>query len=154
MEVVLLKDVDKLGQKGAVASVSEGYARNYLIPRKLAEVATRAKVESLRRAMEEKEARERREAEQAVEVQELLSRTVLTIAAQAGQGERLFGSVTSQDIVSAIYAARRLRIDKRKIQLGEPIRTLGPHIVKVDVHSSVEPADVKVIVVPEGGSSS
>ncbi|GAB4246101.1 MAG: 50S ribosomal protein L9 [Thermoleophilia bacterium] len=153
MEVVLLKDVEKLGEKGTVASVSDGYARNYLFPRKLAEVATPARVEAIRRAVAEKEERERREAEQAGEIRDLLARTVLTVAAQAGQGEKLFGSITSQDIVEAIYTARRLRVDKRKVLLEDPIRTLGPHMVKIDVHPSVEPAEVKVLVVPEGGSA-
>lgn len=153
MDVVLLEDMDNLGEKGTVANVSDGYARNYLLPRGLAEVATPARIEALRRQMAEKEERERREAEQAGEVQELLARTVVTVAAQAGQGEKLFGSVTSQDIVDAIYTARKVRVDKRKVMLDEPIKTLGPHMVKIDVHPTVEPAEVKVLVVPGGGSS-
>lgn len=153
MEVILLKEVDNLGSKGTVANVSDGYARNFLFPRKLAEMATPARVGAIKRAIAEKEERQRREAEQAGEIRELLQRTVLTVAAPAGQGERIFGSITNQDIVQAIYTARKIRIDKRKIVMDEAIKSLGPHIVRVDVHHSVEPADVKVIVVPEGTKS-
>jgi large subunit ribosomal protein L9 len=74
---------------------------------------------------------------------------VLTISAPVGSGDRLFGSVTNQDIASAIYAARKIRVDKRNVDLAEPIKTVGTFMVKVDVHDSVEPAEVKVIVVPE-----
>jgi large subunit ribosomal protein L9 len=153
MEVILLKEVESLGQKGTVASVSDGYARNFLFPRKLAQEATPGRVAAIRKAIEEKEERERREAEQAGETRELLQRTVLTIAAPAGQGERIFGSITNQDVVQAIYTARKIRIDKRKVIMDDAIKTVGPHMIRVDVHHSVEPADVKVIVVPEGGKS-
>ncbi|MBC7292697.1 MAG: 50S ribosomal protein L9, partial [Thermoleophilia bacterium] len=97
MEVILLQDVEKLGRKGEVAHVSEGYARNYLFPRKLAELATPGRIAAVRRAMEEKAAQERREAEKAEETRDLLSRTVLTIPAAVGAGEKLFGSVTNAD---------------------------------------------------------
>jgi large subunit ribosomal protein L9 len=153
VEVILLKEVENLGAKGSVANVSDGYARNFLFPRKLAEEATPARVSAIKKAIEEKEARERREAEQATEVRELLQRTVLTIPAPAGQGERIFGTITNQDVVQAVYTARKLRIDKRKVIMDEPIKTVGPHMIKIDVHHSVEPADVKVIVVPEATKS-
>lgn len=149
MEIILLQDVDKLGNKGEVANVSEGYARNYLLPRKLAEMATPGRIAQVRKIMEEKAAHVRREAERADETRELLSKTVLTIPAAAGTGDRLFGSVTSQDISDAIWAARKMRIDKRNIDLEDPIKMVGTYTVKVDVHSSVEAAEVKVIVVPE-----
>lgn len=153
MEVILLQDVDKLGKKGEVANVSDGYARNYLFPRKLAEMATAARIANVRRMMEEKLAAERREAERADETRDLLSKTVLTIPAPVGSADRLFGSVTTQDIADAIWAARKIRIDKRNIDLEEPIKLVGTYMVKIDVHSSVEPADVKVIVVPEGSKA-
>ncbi|MBN1630104.1 MAG: 50S ribosomal protein L9 [Thermoleophilia bacterium] len=149
MEIILLQDVDKLGEKGEVATVSEGYARNYLLPRKLAERATPGRIAQVRKMMEEKVAQVRREAERADETRDLLSKTVLTVAAAVGTGDRLFGSVTSQDIADAIYAARKIRIDKRNVDLEEPIKTAGAHMVKVHVHASVEPAEVKVIVAPE-----
>lgn len=149
MEVILLQDIDKIGNKGDVANVADGYARNYLLPRKLAETATAARIATVRKAQEEREARLRREADQAEEVRDMLSKTVLTIPAAAGTGERLFGSITNQDVATAIYQARKVRVDKRHVQLEEPIKTVGTFMVKVDVHSSVEPAEVKVIVVPE-----
>jgi large subunit ribosomal protein L9 len=149
MEIILLQDVDKVGKKGEVANVSEGYARNYLFPRKMAEVATAGRVAQVRKIMEQKEAHARREAEQADETRDLLAKTVLTIPAPVGSGDRLFGSITTQDIATAIFAARKIRVDKRNVELEEPIKMVGTYMVKVEVHNSVEPAEVKVIVVPE-----
>jgi large subunit ribosomal protein L9 len=150
MEVILLQDVEKVGQKGVVANVSDGYARNFLLPRKLAERATPARVAAVRKVVADREAKERREAEQAEETRDLLGKTVVTISMAAGTGDRIFGSVTNQDIASAIYDARKVRVDKRKVLLDEPIKTLGTHMVHVDVHESVEPAEVKVIVIAQG----
>ncbi len=99
--------------------------------------------------MEEKAAHARREAERAEETRDLLSKTVLTIPAPVGSGDRLFGSITNQDIANAIFAARKIRVEKRNVDLEEPIKMVGTYMVKVDVHNSVEPAEVKVIVVPE-----
>lgn len=149
MEVILLQDVENVGKKGEIAHVSDGFARNYLLPRKLAELATPGRIAAVRKIMEEKQARARREAERADETREILCRTVLTIPASVGSGERLFGSVTNQDIAEAIYAARKIRIDKRNVDLAEPIKMVGTYMVKVHVHPSVEPAEVKVIVIPE-----
>jgi large subunit ribosomal protein L9 len=149
MEIILLQDVDKVGKKGEVANVSEGYARNYLFPRKMAEMATAGRVAQVRKIMEQKEAHARREAEQADETRDLLAKTVLTIPAPVGSGDRLFGSITTQDIATAIFAARKIRVDKRNVELEEPIKMVGTYMVKVEVHNSVEPAEVKVIVVPE-----
>jgi large subunit ribosomal protein L9 len=150
MEVILLQDVEKVGQKGVVANVSDGYARNFLLPRKLAEKATPARVAAVRKVVADREAKERREAEQAEETRDLLGKTVVTISMAAGTGDRIFGSVTNQDIASAIYDARKVRVDKRKVLLDEPIKTLGTHMVHVEVHESVEPAEVKVIVIAQG----
>jgi large subunit ribosomal protein L9 len=149
MEIILLQDVDNLGNKGEVASVSEGYARNFLIPRKLAERATAGRIAQVRKEMEEKAAHARREVERADEIRDLLSKTVLTIHAPVGSGERLFGSVTNQDVAEAIFAARKLRVDKRNVDLEDPIKLVGTYMVKVQVPGSAEPADVKVIVAPE-----
>ena len=150
MEIILLQDVDKLGKKGDVANVSDGYARNFLLPRKLAEMATPGRVAQVRKAMEERAAQVRREAERADETRELLCKTVLTIPAAVGTGDRLFGSVTNQDVADAIWTARKIRVDKRSIDLEDPIKTVGTYTVKVGVHASVEPAEVKVMVVAEG----
>ena len=149
MEVVLLQDVEKVGKKGEVANVSEGYARNFLFPRKMAEKATPGRIAQVRKIMDQKADHARRELERAEEIRDLLSKTVLTIPAPVGSGDRLFGSITSQDIASALFAARKIRVDKRNVDLEEPIKLVGTYMVKVDVHNSVEPAEVKVIVVPE-----
>jgi large subunit ribosomal protein L9 len=149
MEIILLQDVEKIGKKGEVANVADGYARNYLFPQKLAEKATPGRIAVVRQVMEEKAAHARREFERADETRDILSKTVLTIPASVGSGDRLFGSVTNQDIANALFAARKIRVDKRNIALEDPIKTVGTFMVKVDVHGSVEPAEVKVIVVPE-----
>jgi len=149
MEIILLQDVDKLGSKGEVATVSEGYARNFLLPHKLAEIATPGRIAMVRQAMEEKAAQVQREADRAGETRDLLSKTVLTIPAPVGSADRLFGSITNQDVADAIYAARKIKIDKRNVELEDPIKLVGTYMVKVHVHSSVEPAEVKVMVVPE-----
>ena len=149
MEIILLQDVDKLGKKGDVAHVAEGYARNFLLPRRLAEIATPVRIAAAKQAMEDRAAAARREAERADETREMLGKTVVTITAAVGTNDRLFGSVTNQDIADALFQARKVSIDKHDIELEEPIKTVGTYLVKVRAHSSVEPAEVKVIVAPE-----
>jgi large subunit ribosomal protein L9 len=129
--------------------VSEGYARNFLFPRKMAEKATPGRIAQVRKIMDQKADHARRELERAEEIRDLLSKTVLTIPAPVGSGDRLFGSITSQDIASALFAARKIRVDKRNVDLEEAIKTVGTYMVKIDVNGSPEPAEVKVIVVPE-----
>jgi len=147
-EAILLQDVEQLGERGAVVDVSKGYLRNYLIPRKLAEPATKGSIEAARRR---REAAERAVAEATARAQEnaaLLNRTVLTIPHQAGEDGRLFGSVTAQDIVDAIREARGLRLDRRRVHLDEPIRSVGTRMVTVEVADGVE-ATVKTMVVEQ-----
>jgi len=148
VEIILLEDVEGLGDKGDLANVASGYARNFLIPKGLAEVATAGKVDEFRRRMQERKAREARTAEQAGEIAATLNKTVVTITARAGEGDRLYGSVTASDIAEAIWEARRLRVDKRKVRLEEPFKTVGTFMVDIDVFEGVEAA-VKVIVVAE-----
>ena len=148
MEVILLEDIEGVGDKGDVANVARGYARNYLLPKRLAEVASPARIDEVRRLMNERKAREARTAEQAVDVAATLNKTVVTIGARAGEGERLYGSITSADVADAIWSARRVRVDKRKIRLEEPIKSLGTFMVDIDVFEGVE-ASVKVIVVAD-----
>jgi large subunit ribosomal protein L9 len=145
-QAILLEDVESLGEKGAIVDVSSGYLRNYLLPRKLAESATKGSIEAAaqRREAAEREAREA--VDRARENAELLGKTVLTIPQQAGDDGRLFGSVTTQDIVDAIQEARGIRIDKRKVQLDEPIKTVGTHMVTVEVVDGVT-ATLKTMVV-------
>jgi len=144
-EAILLKDVDELGAKGTVVEVSKGYLRNFLIPRKLAQPATKSAVDAAQRSIEA-EARAQREAEsRAQEHADLLSKTVLTIAQQAGEDGRLFGSVTNQDIADAIREARDVRVDKRKVHLEDPINSVGTYMVVVEVTDGVT-ATVKTMV--------
>ena len=148
MEVILLQDVENLGDKGHLAQVAKGYARNYLIPRGIAEPATPGKIAEFRRREEERKSREARMAVQAEEYTATLNRTVLTLGAKAGEGERLFGSITAADIADAIKDARGFTIDKRKVLLDEPIKELGTFMVDVEVAEGFV-ATVKTIVVPE-----
>jgi large subunit ribosomal protein L9 len=144
-QAILLKDVENVGSRGDVIDVSAGYLRNYLLPRKLAQAATAGSIAEAKRRMEAQERAQRELAERAQDNAALLSRTVLTIPQSAGEDGRLFGSVTSQDIVDAIKQARGLKLDRRKVHLEEPIRTTGTHMVTVEVHDGVT-ADVKTIV--------
>lgn len=148
MEVILLQDVPSLGLKGSLANVSNGYARNFLIPKGLAEVGTPGKVAEFRRREEERKSRDARLSAQAEEIAATLNRTVLTLTARAGEGERLFGSITAADVAAAIWDARRVRVDKKHVHLVEPIKTLGSHMVEVEVAEGFV-ASVKTIVVPE-----
>jgi large subunit ribosomal protein L9 len=145
-EAILLQDVDTLGEQGNVVDVSKGYLRNYLMPRKLAQPATRGAVEAIRQRQEAAERAERNAIERAEEHVGLLNRTVLTIPQQAGADGRLFGSVTAQDIASAIKEARGLKMDKRNVHLPEPIKNIGTYMVVVDVVDGVT-ATIKTMVV-------
>jgi large subunit ribosomal protein L9 len=148
VQVILKQDVDKIGRRGDIVDVSRGYVRNFLVPRNLAEVATPAKMEEAQRVMAEIAERDRRMAERAGEIAETLNKSVITIEARTGEDERIFGSITPANIAQAIERARGLRIDRRRIRLEEPIRSLGTHQIPVQVHGDVE-ANVKVIVVPK-----
>ena len=145
-EAILLQDVDTLGTKGDVVDVSKGYLRNFLIPRKLAQPATKGALAEAQARIERAEREAREFVERAQENANLLNKTVLTIEQQAGDDGRLFGSVTNQDIADAIKAARGLNIDKRKVRLEDPIKNVGTHMVEVEV-ADVVTATVKTMVV-------
>jgi large subunit ribosomal protein L9 len=144
-QAVLLKDVEGLGEAGDPIDVSPGYLRNYLVPRKLAQPATTGALEEAQRRRERAEAAEQQAAERADETAGLLSKTVLTISHRAGEDGKLFGSVTSAEIADAIQAARGLKVDRKKIQLAEPIRETGTFMVEIEVGGGVT-AKVKTIV--------
>jgi large subunit ribosomal protein L9 len=144
-QAILTQDVETLGEKGDVVDVSPGYLRNFLVPRKLAQPATAGSIADARRRKEAAERAIREAADRAQENAALLSKTVLTITHPAGDDGRLFGSVTAQEIVDAIRQARGLRLDRRKVQLDEPIRHTGSHMVTVEVYEGVT-ATVKTIV--------
>ena len=147
-QAILLQDVDNLGDRGTVVDVSPGYLRNYLVPRKLAHPATKGALEEAQRRMQAAERAKEDAEERAQENAALLTKTVLTINQQAGEDGRLFGSVTSQDIVDAVRDARGIRIDRRKVHLDEPIRNVGTHMVVVEVADGVT-ATVKTMVVAQ-----
>jgi large subunit ribosomal protein L9 len=147
-QAILLQDVETLGERGAVVDVSKGYLRNFLIPRKLAEPATKASIEAAKRRETAAERAVAQASARAEEEAELLNKTVLTIAHQAGDDGRLFGSVTSQDIADAIRDARDIKIDRRKIHLDEPIRTVGTRMISVEIGDGVI-ANVKTMVVEQ-----
>jgi large subunit ribosomal protein L9 len=145
-QAILLQDVESLGERGAVVDVSAGYLRNFLLPRNLAEPATKGSIEAATRRRENAERAQREAEEKAQENAALLGRTVLTITQQAGDDGRLFGSVTTQDIADAIREARGLRVDRRKIHLEEPLRHVGTYMVVVEVTDGVT-ATIETMVV-------
>jgi large subunit ribosomal protein L9 len=147
-QAILLQDVETLGERGTVVDVSKGYLRNYLIPRKLAEPATRGSIAAAQRRQEAAERAVADATQRAEENAALLNKTVLTIAHQAGDDGRLFGAVTSQDIVDGIKEARGIDIDRRKVHLEEPIKTVGTRMVTVEVGDGVL-ANVKTMVVEQ-----
>jgi large subunit ribosomal protein L9 len=148
-QAILLQDVEKLGRKGDVVHVAAGHLRNYLAPRHMAEPATDARVVEVQRQADNRARHEAQGEEQARDMAHILNRTVLTIKRRAGIEDRLYGSVTSTDISDAIWKARKIRIDRRKVELDEPIKTLGSHLVKMSVWGDVR-AVLKVMVVPGG----
>ena len=147
-QAILLKDVEELGSAGDPVDVSPGYLRNYLIPRQLAQPATKGALEDAQRRREAAERAEREQAERAQETASLLAKTVLTISHRAGEDGRLFGSVTTKEIADAIREARGLRVDRRRIRLEDPIREIGTYMVEVEVGGGVT-AKVKTIVAEE-----
>jgi large subunit ribosomal protein L9 len=147
-QAILLQDVEKLGERGTVVDVSKGYLRNFLIPRKLAEPATKGAMAAAARREAAAERAVAEATERAQESAAVLSRTVLTIPHQAGDDGRLFGSVTAQDIVDAIKDARGIDIDRRKVHLEEPIRTVGTRMVDIEIGDGVI-ASVKTMVVEQ-----
>ncbi len=143
---ILMQDVEHLGVRGAVVDVSKGYLRNYLMPRKLAQPATKGALDEAHRRSEATDRATKALVAKATADAEVLSRTVLTISQQAGDDGRLFGSVTNQDIADAIEEARGVKVDRRKIHLEEPIKNVGTYVVVVEVAEGVT-ASVKTMVV-------
>ena len=149
MEVILLSDVEHVGLRGDVVSVARGYARNYLLPRRLAEEATPARVAELQKRDTLRARHEAKTAEQAAEIAETLSKTVLRFEVKAGPTGSLFGSVTPTDIADQIWDAKKIRVDRRKIEV-DPIKRIGRYEVPIDLFEDVR-VEVKTEVIPEGG---
>lgn len=150
MEVILLADVDKVGLRGDVVNVAPGYARNFLLPRKLAEPATPGRLTELQRHEELRARHEAQSVEQAREIVDSLEQGELRFDVKAGPGGVLFGSVTATTIVDELWGSKRVRIDRRKIDLADPIKRIGRYQVPVEVFTDVV-ATLNVAVVPEGG---
>jgi large subunit ribosomal protein L9 len=145
MEVILREDIEKLGNRGQVVKVASGYARNYLLPKRLAVAATESNkkiVEQERQAHLRKEAKLQSEAQ---DLAKLMQGLIVEISAKAGENDQLFGSVTAKDIADALEA-KGFTIDRRKVVLEEPIRSLGEHKVTVRLHRDVS-TEVPVNVV-------
>ena len=147
MKVILLEDVDRLGRRGAVLNVANGYGRNFLIPRKLAVPATEANMKMAETQSKKVEVQEAKEEKSAGQLKAELENVSVTIAMKAGEGDMLFGSVTSANIAEALEKQGHT-IYKRRIELDEPIKTLGDHRVSIKLHRNVA-AEVKVSVVKE-----
>jgi large subunit ribosomal protein L9 len=147
MQIILQEDVEKLGTRGQLVEVAEGYARNFLLPRKLGLEATPGnmkRLEKMRTAFAKKTAVEK---ESAQKLAELLASVSLTLSRKAGENDQLFGSVTSGDIAAAL-SAQGYEIEKRKITLADPIKLVGEYEVPVKLHRDVT-ANVKVAVKKE-----
>jgi large subunit ribosomal protein L9 len=149
MQIILLTDVEKLGLRGDVVDVARGYARNYLLPRRMAETATPARVAEVRRVDAERARHEARNAEQAEEIAEVLGKTVLRFEVKSGPTGSLFGSVTPSDVADEIWRARKIRVDRRKVSI-DPIKRIGRYVVPIELFQDVH-VEVKTLVVPEGG---
>jgi len=149
MEVILLSDVEHVGLRGDVVSVARGYARNYLLPRRLAEEATPARVAELQKRDTLRARHEAKTAEQAQDIAQALSSTVLRFEVKAGPTGSLFGSVTPTDIADELWSSKKIRVDRRKIET-DPIKRIGRYEVPIGLFEDVR-VEVKTEVIPEGG---
>jgi large subunit ribosomal protein L9 len=149
MDVILLKDVEKVGLRGDVVSVAPGYARNFLLPRRLAEPASEGRLTELRRHEELRSRHEAQSVDQAREMVDRLEQDELRVDVKAGPGGVLFGSVTATTLVDELWSRRKIRVDRRKIELGEPIKRIGRYEVPVELFTDVT-ATLRVAVAPEG----
>ena len=147
MEVILREHVDNLGSRGDVVRVAEGYARNYLLPRKLALAVTEANKRQIERERAVAEARDAEERSGAEAMARRIAALDIEIARRVGENNTMYGSVTTADIAAALHA-KGFDVEKRKITLHDPIKAVGEHVVPVKIHRDVT-AQVKVKVVPE-----
>ena len=137
MKVILLKDVKGTGKKGEVKEVSDGYARNFLLPKKVAVIADNTAMKELNEKNKSIENKAQKEYEAAVELGKKMEEMNIVIYSKAGDGGRLFGSITSKDIAEQLKKQHEIVVDKRKVLLNDPIRTLGSTIVEIQIHQKV-----------------
>jgi large subunit ribosomal protein L9 len=149
MQVILRKDVDKIGLRGDVVNVARGFARNFLLPRGLADEATPARVAEAQKREMQRARHEAQTFEQAREMAEALNDTVLRFDVKAGPTGSLFGSVTPTDIVDEIWSTKKIRVDRRKVGIDN-IKRIGRYTVPIELFNDVD-VEVKTLVVPEGG---
>jgi large subunit ribosomal protein L9 len=152
MEVILRQHVDNLGRRGDLVKVADGYARNYLLPRRLALLATEGNKKVIEREKEKFDAQEAEEQKVAQAVADRLASVEIEIARRVGETDTLFGSVTNADVAESL-AAKGFDIDRRKVQLHEPIKKLGEFTVPIKLHRDVV-VTMKLKVVAEGGTKS
>jgi len=150
MDVILLKDVEKVGLRGDVVSVSRGYMRNFLGPRRLAEEATPARVAELAKYESQRSRHEAQSFEDAQKIADQLGKAELRFDVNAGPQGTLFGSVTATDVADEIWEKLKIRVDRRKLDLPEPIKRIGRYTIPVELFTDVT-AEVRTLVVPEGG---
>jgi large subunit ribosomal protein L9 len=148
MKVILTQEVKKLGIKGQVLEVSDGYARNFLIPQGLAEEATKTKMKEIQEKSVKDEKKKNSEKENAEALKMKLHGKEIVIKVKAGAGDKLFGAVTVKEIADILQKEFRVSIDKKKIDVGEPIKHLGQYNVKLKIYPTVQ-AEVKLVVAPE-----
>jgi large subunit ribosomal protein L9 len=150
MEVILRQDIEKVGLRGEVVDVAPGFARNYLLPRRLADAATPAKVAELRKLEEKRARHEAQSFDQAQEIAQRLEAEELRFDVPAGETGTLFGSVTATDIAERVWESQRVRIDRRKLDLPDSIKRIGRYQVSVELFADAT-ATLRLAVVPEGG---
>ncbi|NLS44709.1 MAG: 50S ribosomal protein L9 [Firmicutes bacterium] len=148
MEIILITDVAGLGSEGEVVRVADGYARNYLIPRGLAIRATKSNLQALKAKKKTMKIKSKRELASAKEIAEQLGNSKIIVYCKAGEGGRLFGSVTSKDIADTVKSDLGITLDRRRIDLTEPIKAVGNYTVSVKLHSEVS-AEIQVEVKPQ-----
>jgi len=148
MKVILTQEVKKLGSKGQIVEVSDGYARNYLIPQGLAQEATKTKIKEIQEKSLKDEKKKNSEKESAEALKTKLHGQEVVIKVKAGAGDKLFGAVTAKEIADVLQSKFALVLDKKKIDTGDPIKHLGTYNIKLKIYPSVL-AEIKLVVAPE-----
>lgn len=145
MKVILNQDVKGQGKKGDMVDVSDGYARNFLLPKNLAKPATKENINVMKGQQESREYRQQKELEEAQQIAEKVNAVTVTLTAKAGDNGKLFGSITSKDVSEALTAQHHIKIDKKKFHMPDGIKTLGTTVVEIKIHTGVN-AKLKVLV--------
>lgn len=145
MKVIFLQDVKGQGKEGEIKEVSDGYARNYLIPKGLAVEATKTRIKEIQERNEKQRKTQEREKAEAVKLQQSLDGQAINIKARTGTGDKLFGAVTAKEIAETIEKQFKVKIDRKKVELTEPIKHVGEYPVKIKIYPSIQ-AEIKVTV--------